>query len=234
MPTPSKKTWDSLPEDERQVVELKYKSPTIDALPEVDFLKVRKALLLKIHVTTGWTIPASEEYLNVLVDQFGKHLQEKYAALNLDEIEFAFRRYGTTTEDYGKALNLNLVDKVLLPYLNDRYRISETERMLHYYARRPEFSLQRDVDYRRLLEEDYQTFLGGRFRLVTFPTGYYDTLAEDGFFEPSWWKMRARDYHRRYPHEPKEALIATAKDRCVLQLLRTARRLGKANLYVKA
>jgi hypothetical protein len=219
--------------EEQQVLEVKYKCKQIGAMSADDVTKWAKALLVKIHVITGWTIPASPELTNVLMDQFSKFLQEKYYSMNPEEIEFAFRSEGTTVEDWGKSFNLNLVDKVLMPYLNKRCRISETERQLHYYQRRPEFSLEKDIDYRRQIEEDYQSFLGGKMRLVTFPIGYYDTLAQDGFFAPGWWKQRARDYHRRYPNEDKNALTNVAKDRSVLQLFRLARQRRYQNLYTK-
>jgi len=81
-------------------------------------------------VITGWTIPNSPELLNILVDQFVKTLSEKYPLLNPDEIEYAFRQHGTAIEDWGKAMNLNLIDSVLTPYINLRFRISEDERRI--------------------------------------------------------------------------------------------------------
>jgi hypothetical protein len=218
---------------EQQVLKLKYQSPQIGEMSEGDLTKWSKALLVKIHVITGWTIPERVELVNVLMEQFAKTLQEKYANMNPDEIEYAFRSEGTVVEDWGKSFNLNLVDKVLQTYTLKRFVISETERQLVWYKRRPEFSLERDIDYRKQIEEDYQSFLGGKMRLVTFPIGYYDTLAKDGFFAPGWWKQRARDYHRRYPSEDKNALTNVAKDRCVLQLFRLARQRRYQNLYTK-
>jgi hypothetical protein len=223
----------ALAPDEQQVVALKYKSKPISEMSEAEVYDWTEVLLLKIHVITGWTIPASDALMNILTDQFSKILTEKYNRLNPDEIEFAFRQEGTSMKDWGKAFNLSLVDSVLTPYLNTRFCISEMERQLHYYQRRPEFSLERDIDYRRQIEEDYQSFLGGRMRLVTFPIGYYDTLAEDGFFAASWWKQRARDYHRRYPEVDKKKLTEVAKDRCILQTFREARRRRYRNLYLK-
>jgi len=80
-------------------------------------------LLLKIHVITGWVIPDSD-LLVILVDQFQKKLIESYPDMNTDEIEFAFRQSGTTVKDWGKAMNLSLIDEVLLPYLGERKILS--------------------------------------------------------------------------------------------------------------
>lgn len=84
-----------------------------------------KTLLLKIHVITGWTIPDSD-LLVILVDQFQKKLVESYPDMNTDEIEYAFRQSGTTVKDWGKAMNLSLIDEVLIPYLGERKTLSHT------------------------------------------------------------------------------------------------------------
>lgn len=149
--------------EERRVVELKYVSPQIGTMSEADLSKWSKALLLKIHVVTGWTIPASDELLNILTDQFQKYLFEKYQELNTDEIEFAFRKRGTTIEDWGKAMNLNLVDKVLIPYLNDRFAVSEVEEKLKNEKPAQRVFTQEELDNsaREDAERQYQHFLSG-------------------------------------------------------------------------
>jgi hypothetical protein len=108
------------------MLQLKYAAPSIQVMRPEDFISVAKVLLLKIHVITGWVIP-DNELMNVLVDQFQKKLQETYFNLNPDEIEYAFRQHGTIIEDWGKQMNLNLIDKVLLPYLNQRLYLSADE-----------------------------------------------------------------------------------------------------------
>lgn len=82
-----------------------------------------KATLLKIHVITGWTIP-KDELMKILLDQFIKKLVESYPNVNPEEIEYAFRNYGTTVKDWGKAMNLSLIDEVMMPYLSDRKHLS--------------------------------------------------------------------------------------------------------------
>lgn len=84
-----------------------------------------KALLIKINVITGWVIP--EDTLEVLVDQFRKKLSESYPNCNPDEVEYAFRNYGTTVKDWGKQMNLSLIDEVMIPYLNRRLELSKIE-----------------------------------------------------------------------------------------------------------
>jgi hypothetical protein len=209
--------------EETRVIDLKYKSRPIKELSQEEIALWSNALIIKIHVVTGWTIPSSEELMNILIDQFEKKLVEDYGELNPDEIEFAFRSKGTVIEDWGKTMNLNLLDKVLLPYLDNRFKISETERQLNYYKRRPEFNLEKDIDWRRMIEEDYEFFMSGK-NLSTFPHKYYEILVEDKFFD-------ANVYEQFVNAETKEQ---DAKDEAVLLLFRTARAKNLKNLYVRA
>lgn len=50
--------------------------------------------------------------------------------LNVEEIEYAFRSSGTVVKDWGKSMNLALIDEVLIPYLNQRFELSTTEERL--------------------------------------------------------------------------------------------------------
>jgi hypothetical protein len=84
-------------------------------------------LLLKINVIVGWTIPAKDELMDILTDQFTKKLAESYADVNAEEIEYAFRNRGLEVKDWGKALNLTLIDEVMLPYLQVRSDLSKME-----------------------------------------------------------------------------------------------------------
>jgi hypothetical protein len=211
-----------LTSEESQVVALKYAGKQFGSMDAAELATWIKSLLLKIHIITGWTIP-EKEMMNILLDQFQKKIIENYPDLNGEEIEFAFRSKGTIIEDWGKTMNLNLLDKVLLPYLDNRFKISETERQLNYYKRRPEFNLEKDIDWRRMIEEDYEFFMSGK-NLSTFPHKYYEILVEDKFFD-------ANVYEQFVNAETKEQ---DAKDEAVLLLFRTARAKNLKNLYVRA
>lgn len=83
-------------------------------------------LLVKIHVITGWVIPDGD-LMDVLVDQFEKKLNESYPSANPDEVEYAFRSYGTVIKDWGKQMNLALIDEVMIPYMEKRFEVSKVE-----------------------------------------------------------------------------------------------------------
>lgn len=214
------------------MLQVKYASKKIGQMDGAELSKWAKALLAKIHVITGWVIPSNEGLYHILLDQFKKTLEEKYSELNPDEIEFAFRNNGTGVEDWGKELNLNLIDKVLVAYLHDRYRLSATEEKIKDQETRGEYDLRKDVNWRSQVEENYQHFINGSkfFRKMMHPFEY-DQLAEDGFFKKGLYKERFVMYQKKFLAEDQK-LSEVAKERTVLQLFRMARKQGRLNLYV--
>lgn len=141
-----------------------------------------KALLLKIHVITGWVIPERDELLNILVDQFQKKLTEDYGNLNVDEIEYAFRKSGTTIRDWGKAMNLTLIDEVLIPYTKQRLYLSADEERKK--ADPPPTKIYTDEELENLTRGDieafYQRLRNGRVP-YSLPENYFKPiLVKDG------------------------------------------------------
>jgi hypothetical protein len=113
-----------LPE-EQKMMEVKYASPCFGAVPEESLILIAEPLLLKLHVITGWAIP-KDELMTILTDQFVKKMVESYPMVNSEEMEYAFRN-NTGVKDWGKAMNLNLIDEVLAPYLEKRKELSRME-----------------------------------------------------------------------------------------------------------
>lgn len=167
------------------MVSLKYASKRIGEMNLVELLLQTKAMLSKIHVITGWVIPNKDEVLNILVDQFQKRLVENCSELNPDEIEYAFRQYGTTIEDWGKEINLNLLDKVLLNYIEKRIQVSKDEEKIKSELYKPEQKIftQEELDdsAREDAERQYQMFLRG-YELVN-PEISKQILVADGLMK---------------------------------------------------
>lgn len=111
---------------DNQIIKLKYASKTFAKMSVDEITMSAYDLLLKIHVIVGWTIPVSE-FMDILTDQFSKKLTEKYANVNADEIEYAFRNRGFDAKDWGKAMNLTMIDEIIAPYLEVRFDLSRTE-----------------------------------------------------------------------------------------------------------
>lgn len=85
------------------------------------------ALMMKISVITGWQLPESEEYSRIFKDQLRKKMQEDYQRINIDEFEYALRAYGTQIKDWGKSMNLSLIDEAIGKYTFLRRQVSEYE-----------------------------------------------------------------------------------------------------------
>jgi hypothetical protein len=146
---------------------------------QLEVVKACKILLLKIHVITGWVIPANELMI-ILIDQFSKKLTEDYPMLNVDEIEYSFRSQGTIIEDWGKEMNLNLLDKVLIPYLNKRLDVSAAEeRMKNTPVQKVLTSQELDDVHRYDVEMFYQRCRKGIVPSA-IPEYFADILKKDG------------------------------------------------------
>lgn len=111
--------------EEQRIIQVKYQSAQFGKMEWADLETWASVLLVKINTITGWVIP--DESLEILVDQFRKKLAESYANCNPDEIEYAFRNYGTAVKDWGKQMNLSLIDEVMIPYLERRLELSRIE-----------------------------------------------------------------------------------------------------------
>lgn len=104
---------------------MKYQSPQLGKLTAIELLKTARVLVLKIHVIVGWRVP-EKELKDILIDQFTKKIKESYQNINADEFEYAFRQ-NASVQDWGKNMNLALIDTVISEYLERRLDISRLE-----------------------------------------------------------------------------------------------------------
>lgn len=132
------------------------------------------SILLKIHAITGWTIPASKEIMGVFTDQFQKKLSENYRNLNQPEVEYAFRNRGLDIKDWGKELNLTMIDEVILPYLKERYELSLREESISF---KPDYTLDGKNE---LTDQEWADWINDikvyDFNLL--PCSFYDYLVK--------------------------------------------------------
>lgn len=161
----------------------KYASPQIGAMNDQQKGLWAKALLLKIHVITGWVIPDTD-LLNILVDQFEKKLTEDYGNMNTDEIEYAFRQSGTTTKDWGKQMNLSLIDEVLIPYRELRSVLSMQEERQKVLPPPVKIYSDKELDdlHRGDIEAFYQRIRNGRIP-YSLPEYFKPILVKDGLMK---------------------------------------------------
>lgn len=132
------------------MVKLKYKSPVFGRMTDDQLYTTVKTLLLKIHVITGWEIP-ERELMGILIDQLIKKIRESYELINTEEVEYAFRN--NIVQEWGKAMNLNLIDEILQPFLIRRKQISDMEERLKPAPKQnlvPMWQLDLEIAYNNL------------------------------------------------------------------------------------
>lgn len=177
----SLKTTLALTDDDKIIIEKKYASKNFKQLNDLERLYAVKSLLLKIHVITGWVLPTAE-LMNILIDQFSKKVVENYSELNPDEIEFAFRNKGTMLKDWGKEINLNLIDEILSAYISERFDISKSEEKL---LPPPKLKIWTDEEilnqYREEIETAYQAIKKGYKPIIH--KYFAETLISDGLMD---------------------------------------------------
>lgn len=147
-----------------------------------EFRATSYALLLKIHVITGWAIPEGE-FQDILIDQLEKKLLESYPLVNPDEVEYAFRN-NTSVKDWGKAMNLSLIDEVMIPYLEKRRELSslEEQKQPKMIEHKEDMSEKAMKDW----TEDLKSKVKGRQTTVEFmPLMVYDFLIKTGEINPT-------------------------------------------------
>lgn len=138
-----------------------------------------QALLIKINAITGWTIP--EETTDILVDQFRKKLTESYANCNPDEIEYAFRNYGTGVKDWGKQMNLSLIDEVMIPYLARRFELSRLEEEKSKPVNQIEYKEDMSMEAMQMwFEEVKEKIKNGQISIEFISPMLYDWMDKNG------------------------------------------------------
>lgn len=164
---------------EAKIIELKYQSPQIAKLENLETWG--KALMVKIHIITGWVLPESS-LMSIFIDQFTKKLIEDYSHLNVDEIEYAFRSIGTGVKDWGKSMNLSLIDEVLTEYVYKRFELSKIEERAKEQPIQRIYTLEElDDIHRGHVEAFYQRCLKGIIPPPELPEYYLTILIKDGY-----------------------------------------------------
>ncbi len=115
---------------EKKVIELKYQSLPFGKMNIAELKISASALLIKISLITGWSLYEDPENHGILKEQFQLKIVESYPNVNVDEMLYAFRQ-NTTVKDWGKSMNLALIDEVMVPYLEHRFEVSKLEESLN-------------------------------------------------------------------------------------------------------
>lgn len=173
-----------MPLEEQKILEKKYAAKQFGAMNDDERFLSAKVLLLKISTITGWTLPISE-LQDILIDQFQKTIAEKYHNTNIEEFEYAFRKKGVEIKDWGKALNLSLIDEIMMPYLESRIELSKLEEQM---------ALPNATEKTELTDEEWEEWIVDikQYPLELIPINCYEYLLRVGKINPT--KAEKRQY----------------------------------------
>ncbi|MCW3466533.1 hypothetical protein [Chitinophaga nivalis] len=199
-----------LPEEQR-VIQLKYNSKRIGNYTPEELSVQCKAMVMKIAVITGWQIPDNPEYVTILMDQLRKKFADDYQDLNIDEFEYAMRTYGTHINDWGKGLNLALIDDAICEYLGKRQHLSNLEAQKRANEINTAALPASETDWSDSWEKIKNNARNGVLRTTFISTYVYDWLFRNNMITltiPERWQVLEECRHA-YAREMKEALHAS-------------------------
>lgn len=106
------------------MIERKYSQPCIKQMNALELQTAVQLVLNRICIFTGWPVPVGKASIDLLVDELALYLLEKFPTINVNEIAAAFRQYSSEVNNWGKAVNIILIEQVLYPYMNARREAS--------------------------------------------------------------------------------------------------------------
>lgn len=189
----------------------------------VEELKLQtKGLSLKACVITGWQLPDSIEYVTILDDQIRKFLVDEYQDINVHEFEYAMRKIGTETKDWGKSINLALIREALDGYKVYRSELSklEEQKSTQNEPDPPMGDTDWSDTWERLKSGEYQ----GLFVDLVPYGSIYDWLVKTAQLAPNnankwrWLRMACTKEIGRISLK-REAFQATPDDRIIFEQL---------------
>lgn len=149
---------------ENRLIQLKYSGKTFGAMEPKERDRAAKEVLLRIHVITGWQMP-TDELMLILVDEFNKKIIESYPNVNIDEITHAFRQHGSEVKEWGKSLNISLIDEIMIPYLEKRFEASRSE------ERSKQIEYKPSKEHIQQIDKEFEDFLKTDIGKKMFPNG---------------------------------------------------------------
>lgn len=192
--------------EESKILKLKYIVRRISETPAIDIGRHAKGLLFRLHTITGWKLPDDEYFLNTLVSEFTQYLVEKCGDLNPEEIAHAFRNHSLEVKDWGKSMNLSLIDEPIREYRIKRRELSELEERLsnqQEWANAGELP-PAQCDWSEEWTQLKEKAKNGQIRNAVIITPIYDWLVREGILKLS--------------NEEKWELIRLCKDQYLVQV----------------
>lgn len=200
-----------------ELLKAKYSGLRIKELSnEPDFGNSVKILLARICAATGWRMPDNDFMRNALIKEFEAYCCESCKDMTLEEIPYAIRNYGLEIRDWGKDINLQLINAPISDYLAARKELSSFEEMKAVESPKTAEKVgdQWGVIWQKLQDGQYK----GPFSDLVPYSSLYDWLAETGQLiadkDQKWeWMMEAKQEYIREIAVKKETFTATVEEK---------------------
>ncbi|MGN7818821.1 hypothetical protein ACTJJB_01755 [Chitinophaga sp. 22536] len=190
---------------------MKYNTKRFGNYTDTELHTIIEALILKTAVITGWQLAEDDAYVTILTDQLRKKAIDDYQNINPDEFEYAMRTYGTRIKDWGKALNLALIDDAICEYLGKRQHLSELEAQKRANEAEITALPPGETDWSDEWEKIKDSARKGAFHSEFITTCIYDWLKRNKMITLSGserWQL-LEDCRQAYALEMREALHAS-------------------------
>lgn len=192
----------------------------IDLKSEENFQIISQTILLRICASTGWKMPQNEYMANALVKEFTLYLGENCKDMAVEEIMYSIRNYGLQVQDWGKDINLQLINQPLEDYRQARIELSRLEEQKAIPEPQPE-TMSEPADWSDTWERLVNGEIKGQFYNLTPWSAIYDWLERAGKIKPKnaekWnWLQEACVKEINNLAIKKEAFQATVEEKAML------------------
>jgi len=187
----------SLTRDEQTIITLQDRAKPFNLLSPDEQIIAARDLVLYLNLALSWDF-GNEENFDMLLTVLADQLATVYGSLNLPECKEAAKIYGPAIETYGKPINLQLLQKILLPYMGaraaarqllERLPAIETARekplltSAEYETKRAEM-FERPGGWFEITEMYYQRYITGSVHMQHWPVEMYEALIRGNYIHP--------------------------------------------------
>lgn len=221
---------------EIQILKNQLNAPKLRELTNpTDFRKFMIQAFAKIKILTGAKLYEDEDELNWQVDILIAFVQadERFMSLSTSEFQHAFflnsqGRFGTPHSHYGREMDAEFIGKILLSYLDYRYKLNQKVPDILAVIEPPEkvskpVVKMNDKDWQEMIQIDYNLYKNEQYDLLFNITPKYCYLRKLGLI-----KLRSRsEWNRRLRQalERAEMEVTATKAKTLPQVLDKQRKL---------
>ena len=215
-----------MPEQEREVIKLKYAEKFFAALNPDELRAFAIAIIKRITIITGWITPETKDDRSLLYNELAAFLLQSWPRYNSEEVVYAIRRYGLTIKDWGRGVNLQLINEALLAYRDERQRASDLEERAAPISLGPGKELPvienlGPVDWAPEWERVKAQARDGKIEDLFVSTAIYDWLQKQGkinLSDAEKWELMEQ-CKNKYIGEIEVALLTSIRTKTIADML---------------